>query len=298
MELGDYIMTTTLLGSGTFGSVYLGRKKNNPSHEVAIKEFKKESAFLEELTIAEAMAGPRDCTPYFVCFEKAYKKGGKYYIVYKKAWGNLDEWMHKKEGDGYSKPLNARNKFDQKYMNNVTDKERFKFITSMLTALAELHNNSISHRDIKPDNILVYKDGDEWEFTLGDLGSLCIDPSKKGKYNISSAYQCKVPSLNRTTLWYIPNTMKRRQVNYFTNVNYETMDENFLVDISAMGCVLYTFLTGMTSCHPSANFVKLDYPNDIVYGDKIIKKETISKLVNNMIKADSFDKFKKSPCSI
>lgn len=296
MEIGDYIRTRTVLGAGSFGTVYLGYKKDDPTHEVAIKEFKLNDAFMSELALAEALTGDKGCSPHFVCFEKAYKLKSNYYIIYKKAWGDLNKWMESKGGSGYFNNLSPTNLFDKPYMNKVTDKERMSFIISMLNALNEMHNNGIVHRDIKPDNILVYKERDNWTFTLGDLGSLCADKNMKGKFNIPEKYNCIPNEMGKTTLWFIPNKMKRRQPTRDTNVSYNDMDEQYLTDISAMGCVLYTFLTGMIPCSPLSIFVPLKYPNDIVYNGNIIKKEDISNMVNSMIISDEFRSFKSNPC--
>jgi serine/threonine protein kinase len=52
--------------------------------------------------------------------------------------------------------------------NNIDDRSRLEFCIEIASALNDLHNIGIYHRDIKPDNIL--KVNEEWK--IGDLG-LC-----------------------------------------------------------------------------------------------------------------------------
>lgn len=58
---------------------------------------------------------------------------------------------------------------------------RLKSLHDTAVGISQLHNNAVSHQDIKPSNIMVF----ETESKLGDLGrSLCLSSDVKCPYNL------------------------------------------------------------------------------------------------------------------
>jgi serine/threonine protein kinase len=55
--------------------------------------------------------------------------------------------------------------------NNLTIQERYNLSLALLNALKmQIHDKGYIHRDIKPDNILVYMNGDQFEIYIIDFG--------------------------------------------------------------------------------------------------------------------------------
>ena len=48
--------------------------------------------------------------------------------------------------------------------------QRKKFLTSLLIALKDLKSLRVVHRDIKPDNVFIKKEGNHMVYKLGDFG--------------------------------------------------------------------------------------------------------------------------------
>ena len=64
----------------------------------------------------------------------------------------------------WEKEILYRNKIKKYY----TENELMKIISSLITTFAQLQKENISHRDIKPQNILIFKDNDSYK--LADFG--------------------------------------------------------------------------------------------------------------------------------
>ncbi len=236
------------LGRGAYGAVFPGFMKDDPEEKIVVKLFffNENDPMItylnwsEEVESAHLLGIDEDprCSPYFVCYVgNAMTKLGDTpapLIAYKRAWGDM-------------------NKFIDSYRTYVNDETRFVFIKSMLMALKELRSRGLAHRDIKTENILVYRQRNEWSFVLGDLGSLC---ALQG-----DTLRCDADAQNRTTITSLPPIIRTRSKSQSNDpvlngymdagvddTGYRTLEDMMWADIYAMGCVIYTFLTGDTIC--------------------------------------------------
>ena len=142
MIIGDRYEIQEKIGTGGTADVYraLDRKLNRP---VAIKVLKQEfsendnfvSKFRSEAQSAAGLMHPNIVNVYDVGNEK-----GIYYIVMELVDGiTLKKYIEKK--------------------SRLTVKEAVSIAIQVAMGLEAAHNNHIIHRDIKPQNIIISKDG-------------------------------------------------------------------------------------------------------------------------------------------
>ena len=159
----------------------------------------------------------------------------------------------------------------------------------MLMSLAELRTRGLAHRDIKVENILVYRDRNQWSFVLGDLGALCTR-------DMGDLY-CGFDSHNRTTITSLPPILRTRSKSVSVDpvlngyldsgvddTGYRSIDDMFWADIYAIGCVIYQFLTGRIICQGRLQDIRPMMLPNISYIDDMGIRHTIDGvLLGNML---------------
>ena len=90
----------------------------------------------------------------------------------------------------------------------------------VLMALNYMHHHRITHRDLKPQNILLDRNGDGLDVKIADFGFSCIYDPKDG-----------LDTMIGTPLYMAPEILKKE--------NY-----NSKVDIWAFGAITYMLLCG------------------------------------------------------
>lgn len=132
-----------IIGSGGMAVVYMARC-NRLNRLVAVKilkdEFAKDDEFREHFK-AESQAVAMLSHPNIVAVYDFSKESDTQYIVMELLQGiTLKQYMQKKDGA-------------------LSWKEALHFSTQVAMALSHAHSKGIVHRDIKPQNIMVVKDG-------------------------------------------------------------------------------------------------------------------------------------------
>jgi serine/threonine protein kinase len=146
-----------ILGKGSYGTVYKGEDKNT-GREVAIKiQRSKEEDMLMELDILERIS--KDCDEYFLCiYEVIRQVGGDIQIVV----------MELIDGVDFETLMRKRKK--------LPDKEIKRIMDILEISIGKLHDLGVAHKDIKPNNIMVTRDG---MVKLVDYGMSCLDTECK-----------------------------------------------------------------------------------------------------------------------
>lgn len=132
------------IGFGTYSKVY---KNRMAGEEVAIKQFKNKYYFADELEINTQLNHPN------ISRMKCYNKE-KIFIVYKLANFDLAKYLSVCKNKG------------------IEDVRLIKsYVYQLASAIAYCHSKNIVHLDIKPHNILLYKNG---QLELADFGSSLV----------------------------------------------------------------------------------------------------------------------------
>ena len=150
-----------LIGKGSFAKVYLVRKKSNQKlfsmkklNKPFIKNYKQEQHTINERILLSKMN-----YPFLVKLYCAFQdKENLYFIMEFIQGGELFFHLHRET------------RFDD-------EKTRF-YVAELILALNFLHKNKIIYRDIKPENILLDKDG-HIKLTDFGLSRICSEKNEK-----------------------------------------------------------------------------------------------------------------------
>ncbi|XP_020350163.1 serine/threonine-protein kinase greatwall isoform X1 [Oncorhynchus kisutch] len=148
-SIEDFVVLKPI-SRGAFGKVYLARKKSN-ARLYAIKVVKK--ADMRDKNMADQMKAERDAlalskSPFVVHLFYCLQSAAKVYLV-----------MEYLIGGDVKSLLHIYGYFDEDMS--------VKYISEVARALDYLHRHGITHRDLKPDNMLVSNEG---HIKLTDFG--------------------------------------------------------------------------------------------------------------------------------
>ena len=130
------------LGQGVFGEVWLAKKKTS-GIEKAIKillQAADHEAAIRELRSLELIKNLRH--PYLLATEDFWISGDRLHVVMELAEGTLRNRLKDCQTDG---------------LPGIPEPELFRFFTEAAEGLDYLHEQKITHRDVKPDNILFLR---------------------------------------------------------------------------------------------------------------------------------------------
>ena len=166
LKLSEYSVINQI-GKGTFGKIYAVKWKKNDKKYALKKEL------LYNLELVEKRNSIVEIIHDFL--EKTNNKGVM--NIYSNLWEknkteyNYYELMEIGERD-WEKEIIARSKSSSYY----TEEELFNIASQLIKTLALLQKNRITHRDIKPQNILIV-DG---QYKLCDFGEIRIMKREEG----------------------------------------------------------------------------------------------------------------------
>ena len=193
---------TKLLGQGAFGKVYLTNNIHNPEHWVAIKVINKNKAGNKEKIYQEVKILNQLDHPNIV----------KYYETYDDPNGHIYLVME------YIKGGELLQKIESRSNNCLTEAEARDYCKHLFQALAHMHAQNVTHRDIKLENIML-TETDDVKFVDFGLGKQ-TDTSDKLMKTICGTPYYMAPELLKRNLY------------------------NSKCDIWSMGVIIYVLMSG------------------------------------------------------
>ena len=225
-----YMKHTEIIGSGAFGTVFLGTHKATRAN-VVLKEVNLKGLTvnevrhsLEEVLVLKKLDHPgtvavrdptQDLSTCHCCsLPLAFDLFSQYFDAFHdESAATLTIVMEECGGGDLSKLIEQRAAAE----NPLSEPELVKLIAQAIDALAYLHDEKILHRDVKPANIFLSEDGD---VKLGDFGV--------SRLMTSSAQLAQTEC--GTPLYYSPELAAGRP--------YDRA-----ADVWALGCTLYALAT-------------------------------------------------------
>ena len=230
----------SILGKGVSGTVW--KAKRTDGKIVALKIVndydnpKKLNRLIKEVEILEKISNPT-CHPFLVCFNGYAHYPSSYFLIE----------MDLVEGsnlDKYSRSYRLKDP-------TTLYKHLLLIMKDIVKALSYLHQNSIIHKDIKPDNIIIENDLTP---VLVDFGVSCFaDTCNNGDNDNKCCHDIMGPVL------------------YTSPESIRTKSSFYSSDVWAMGVTFYVAATG------SVPFNIPDFKNGLKILD-IIKDEPIKEL--------------------
>ena len=148
-SIRDY-ESLAIIGRGAFGEVHVCREKKT-GKIYAIKKIKKQVLIIKNQirhVINEQIIMSKASTPWIVELKSSFQEGDYLYLVMEYLpGGDLMNLLIEKD--------------------ILTEKEAKFYISELILAVESIHNLDCIHRDIKPDNILIDKNG---HIKLSDFG--------------------------------------------------------------------------------------------------------------------------------
>jgi serine/threonine protein kinase len=152
------------LGQGQYGEVYEVFKKSDPNIHLAAKfvKYKNDSdliTYQREAYVLNFLK--KNCKKYILCYEDYF----------------YDEELRISVLSTEYIP-NSINLTAFIGLNFKLFKRKFKLslMLKLVTGLKTLHDLGVVHKDIKPDNIMIYKENEQFYIKYIDYGLACINP--------------------------------------------------------------------------------------------------------------------------
>ena len=267
-SIRDY-ESLAIIGRGAFGEVHVCREKKT-GKIYAIKKIKKQVLIIKNQirhVINEQIIMSKASTPWIVELKASFQEGDYLYLVMEYLpGGDLMNLLIEKD--------------------ILTEKEAKFYISELILAVESIHNLDCIHRDIKPDNILIDKNG---HIKLSDFGLAKISDklyekedekyknflkNKSNDKNIKMTHN-KNFSCVGTAYYVAPEVLKK--------IGYDKD-----IDWWSVGIILYEMLVGYAPfCSKETTEVcykVLNWKNYLKIPKKIKLSEEVKDLIFKMIK--------------
>ena len=259
-SIQDY-ESLAIIGRGAFGEVHVCREKKTDKI-YAIKKIKKDILILKNQIIHilnEQIFMSRAKSPWIVELKASFQEDDYLYLV-----------MEFLPGGDYMSLLMKKDK--------LTEDEAKFYIAELILAVESIHQLDCIHRDIKPDNILIDKDG---HIKLSDFGLAKVSDTlyeqgsmKTPKYNPKKKTHQKLYSCVGTAFYVAPEVLEKK--GYSQEIDWWSVGVIFYE--SLVGYAPFCAEDTQEVCHRIKNHDEyFQVPDDVV-----LSKEALD-LMNKMI---------------
>ncbi|GBG28288.1 Protein kinase [Hondaea fermentalgiana] len=233
------------LGGGTFGSVFSARRKACKAHEAAGGEGEEGEVALKKVALSSTKWVPSaalrevlslrltDGHPNVVRLLDVFAHGLSLCLVMELAHIDMDVFLETNAPRSKSNNSNNNNNnisMSFKSQEPMWDEAMAKYLgREILQGVAHLHSCGIMHRDLKPGNVLMWKDG---RVKLGDFGL-----ARSFRYEDGRTFSHQI-----MTRWF------RAPEILFGSRRYDAT-----VDVWAIGVIFGTFLNACETLFPGDN---------------------------------------------
>lgn len=229
------------IGKGRFGRIYLILNKTEKTFHV-VKHIKKKYTknVQNEINMLEKI---KDKSDYLLNMSNNYLLENKDIMI-------LTDYIH-----------NAKDMNEFIHQKSIRNIQYLQIIKELLLGLQFLHNLDLVHMDIKPKNILIYKQKNIYKIKYIDFGFAC----HKDDSNYLTRY--------RGTAQYMDPYMIERKIDNF--------NKSKKADVWSLGITIYKLVhRGL----PWINTEKENIKNEIKNTESIkSKNKTFSLIIDNMI---------------
>ena len=253
-NIDDYTIITQL-GQGSFGKIYL------------VKDSKKNIYSIKKILLSEELDVKSVIDEYNMCYNFSHPNiiniMGIYskqldkttYVVYVLMEVGISDW------DKEINSLKVKN-------SHYTEKELFNILKQIVSACSFLQKNNISHRDIKPQNILVFKNN---IYKLIDFGEARRIGDKEKNSKSLIQYSLKGTELYMSPLLF--NGLRSGQIDVNHNV--------YKSDVYSLGlCMLYAAICTDKALFEIRRIISMEKIKNFIYS---ALKDNYSEILINII---------------
>ena len=261
-NIEDYTINSKL-GEGSFGIIYSIFKKSEIKKEYALKKIIAKSitevtTFIKEFELVYISKHPNIMEIYGFCLRIFDSTTYIIYVLMEKSKYDWDKEIRLN--------ISKRNFYSEQNLINI--------LKQLCEALIFLKNNNISHRDIKPQNVLIFKNN---TYKLADFG-------EAKEIKISK----KLNTLRGTELYMSPKLYEGLKNNK-NDINHDS----YKSDVFSLGfCFLYAASLEVNLLYQVRDITDNNILNDIInthlnkyYSEKFIK------IIGFMLKIDEIKRF-------
>ena len=260
-SIRDY-ESLSIIGRGAFGEVHVCREKKT-GQIVAVKKIRKDVLILKNQVIHvrnEQLFMSRVKSPWIVELKASFQEDDYLYLV-----------MEYLPGGDFMNLLIKKDILSE-------DEARF-YTAELILAIESIHKLDCIHRDIKPDNMLIDKNG---HIKLSDFGLAKISENFgenvaiKNKYNKNKPTHQKIFSCVGTAYYVAPEVLKK------TGYSED-------IDWWSVGVIFFEMLAGFAPfcaeetkevCYKVMNWKKfLKIPDNVIISKEA--EDLISRMINN-----------------
>jgi serine/threonine protein kinase len=246
-EVGNYIVYDKAIGKGASGIIFKGYHKGT-KHDVAVKEIREPNLhdikrnIKTEIKLMKRLRHPNIVELYDVVLD--YKKSAIYLVIEYCPQGDFSKFQRRKA---------------------IQEVHVQKYMKQLMLGLKYLKENNIMHRDLKPQNILISKEGN---LKLTDFGYA----------KVVNGTNAMIKTFCGSPLYMAPEIIKSKGVN-----DYSTK-----ADLWSVGCIFYEMLTGYPPFYVNsmADLIKKIDDHDIIIPKALNISNEAKELLFSLLQVD------------